>query len=284
MTSAAAPTEHATPLKVAVAEDAGVRVAFSRRPSAVEPTGAGNVSLSVGSESGRPGAVLATRARLAAAVGLQPGDVIYAEQVHGTGVARVGKADRGRGTEELASAIPRADALVTTETGVGLAVLAADCVPLVLVLPGRAVAAVHAGRRGVEAGVVPAALEVLADGHAAEVVAVMGPAIGGCCYEVPADLADRVTALVPAMRATTRWGTPALDVRAGVLSQLEETEVGRVEAVGGCTFCGEESWFSARLSASTLQRGGPVGRHAGIVSRQDSAIPHPGDGVPHAFL
>jgi purine-nucleoside/S-methyl-5'-thioadenosine phosphorylase / adenosine deaminase len=278
VTNASTPTKQAAPLTVAVPEDPYVRAAFSRRPSADEPTGAGNVSLSVGNEPGRAGSALAARARLAEAVGLGPADVVYAEQVHGTGVAVVGRADRGRGAQELSSAVPRADALVATEPGVGVAVLAADCMPLLLVLPGRAVAAVHAGRRGVEAGVVPAAVAALVAEHTAsvsDVVAITGPTIGGCCYEVPEDLADRIASRVPATRATTRWGTPALDVRAGVQAQLEEAGVARVTAVGECTFCGGGPWFSARSFGSTLPGGGPPGRHAGIVCRHDPATGGP---------
>lgn len=270
MTAPLHPDRLAVPLLVDVPEDAAVRVAFSTRPSGEEPSGAGNVSLKVGAEPGRPASVLQARARLAHAVGLDAADVVYADQVHGAGVAGVGADDRGRGADDPMTAVPATDALVTSDAGVGLAILGADCAPVLLVDPGHAVAAVHAGRRGVELGAVPAALEALT-GRPDRVVAVVGPAIGGCCYEVPADLAESVTARVPAMAATTTWGTPALDVRAGVRAQLEAAGVRRVQQVGACTFCGGEPWFSARASASTLPDSGPVGRHAGIVCRLDSS-------------
>jgi YfiH family protein len=261
------------PLLVGVPEDPAARVAFS---SSSRP---GNVSLRVGVEPGRPGSVLEARARLAGAVELEPGDVVWAEQVHGSQVAVVGTGDRGRGAFDAADAVPGTDALVTADAGVGLAILGADCAPVLLVDPGRAVAAVHAGRRGVELGAVPAALAALTE-RPERVVAIVGPAIGGCCYEVPADLAASVTARVPEMAATTRWGTPSLDVRAGVRAQLDAAGVDRVQEVGSCTFCGGESWFSARAGASTLSGGGPVGRHAGIVCRLESATPSSGDRVP----
>lgn len=263
----------APPLRVSVPEDPQVVVAFSRRPDPGERSGAGNVSLLVGDEAGRPGAVLEARALLAAAVGLQLDDLVVGAQVHGADVARVGRAQAGHGARDAARALAGVDALVTAEAGVGLAVLAADCIPLVLVDPGRAVAAVHAGRGGLEAGVVPAALAALreagdAGGAAARgVVALIGPAIGGCCYEVEAELATRVARAVPGVAATTHWGTPALDLPAGARAQLRAGGVARVEQVGGCTGCGGGPWFSARAAAGHLQADGPVGRHAAVVAR-----------------
>jgi hypothetical protein len=238
------------------------------------------VSLTVGGEPGRPGAVHAARAALAAAVDLSPGDLVFAAQVHGPRVARVGRTDRGRGVEDHATAVPGVDALVTTDPGVGLAVLAADCVPLLLVAPGRAVAAVHAGRAGLEAGVVPAALAALraAAGDPAGVVAVAGPAIGPCCYEVEQALADRVAAAVGPIADRTRWGTPSLDLVAGVEAQLRADGVTRIERVGECTRCGGGPWFSARASGSTLSDDAPAGRHAAVIRRLAlAASPGPRD-------
>jgi len=288
----------APPLRVRVPEDPQVAVAFSRRPGPGERTGAGNVSLLVGEEAGRPGAVLEARALLTAAVGLDLDDLVVGTQVHGADVARVGRAQAGRGARDAGSALPGVDALVTAEAGVGLAVLAADCIPLALVDPGRAVAAVHAGRAGLEAGVVPAALAALREAGAATgrpelgVVALIGPAIGGCCYEVEAELAARVARRVPGAAATTRWGTPALDLPAGAQAQLHAAGVERVEHVGGCTGCGGGPWFSARAAAGHLparpsvgrpaaglrEARGPVGRHATVVARtaDPSAVAHRG--------
>jgi len=281
------------PLQVAVPEDPAARAAFSRRDPDPARTEADNVSLLVG--AGRPQRTLAARSRLAAAVGLAPFDVVWGHQVHGAGVAVVGAAERGLGSRDAADALPDVDALVTFTPGVGVAVLAADCVPLLLVDPGRGVAAVHTGRSGLHAGVVGAALSALlagpggtATGGAAgwpgggplngadRLVALVGPAIGGCCYEVPADLQEEVASARPATRSTTRWGTPSLDVASGVTADLAAAGVGRTERIGGCTVCGDPDWFSARASAPEATRLGrsiPVGRHAGIVCRLDGLDP-----------
>lgn len=244
------PAGLAPPLELGVAEDPGARLAFSGRQG-----GPGNVSLRVG-----PGEPATARAELAALVGCRPEDAIFMEQRHGAGVARVGRAERGRGLDDHDDAVPGVDALVTGDAGVALVVMVADCVPVLLVDPGMGVGAVHAGRGGVVAGVVGAAVAALSD-DPGRVVAALGPAIGGCCYEVPGDLADAVAADVPDARATTTWGTPALDLPAAVVAQLEAAGVRRIERHGACTRCHADRWFSHRADP----RGG---RQAGVVARQ----------------
>lgn len=242
----------------------GAWAAVSRRTPGV---GTGSASLRVrGSEPD----VLGVRHAVAAAVGLAPGDLVWAEQVHGGAVALVGRADRGRGARDHAEAVRGLDGLVTCDAGVGVGVLAADCVPLALAA-GSAVAAVHAGRRGVVAGVVAAAVEVLrsASGDAA-VHAVIGPAIGGCCYEVPDALAAEVSALEPAAAARTTWGTSSLDLPAAVAAQLERAGAAHVVAVGGCTRCGDGAWFSARREGES---GRPDGRHALVITPSAPVAP-----------
>lgn len=270
-----APTDLAVPLVVRLPEDPTALLAFSRRarraggPQDEDPD---NVSLVVGTAPGAAGP-LAARAALAAAVGVGPDDVVYAQQVHGDRVAHVHHRDRGRGARRHQDGVPDVDALVSTTTGLGVAVMAADCVPLLLVAVGRGVAAVHAGRSGMAVGVVPAAVRALAPKEPDRVVAVVGPAIGGCCYELPAALADKVAAVVPEARATTTRGTPGLDLRAGVAAQLRRAGVGRVEMAGGCTRCGGDEWFSARAAAEGTA---PSGRHAAIAVR----VHPPHRGVP----
>lgn len=220
----------------------------------------GNVSLVVGPRDPVGGA----RARLAGLVGLAPRNLVFMEQVHGADVARVGAAQRGRGLDDHGDALPRADALVTTEPDVGLVVLVADCVPVLLAADGQGAAAVHAGRRGVEQGIVPAAVAALgaASGVApGRMRARIGPAIGGCCYEVPEELAARVAKAVPATATRTHAGTPGLDLPAGVAAQLQEAGVAEIEALGSCTRCETGRWFSHRGAAD----GPGAGRQAGVV-------------------
>lgn len=195
--------------------------------------------------------VAENRHRLATALGLDPDRVVWMEQVHG---ARVEVVDGPRDAP-----VPATDGLVTAEAGLALAVLVADCVPVLLLAPEPGVvAAVHAGRRGVEARVVDAALDAMADLGAApdSVTAELGPSICGGCYEVPAGMRDDVAAVAPDAATVTRAGTPGLDLRRGLAALLESRGV-RVEHVGGCT-AETPTLFSHRRDRVT-------GRSAGLV-------------------
>jgi YfiH family protein len=201
-----------------------------------------------------PGAVRENRALLSAWAGAP---VRFARQVHGTAVVRV---PREGEAEPDAAAEPQADALVTTHVGVPVGVLVADCLPVLLADADAGVAAVaHAGRQGLLAGVLPRVVEAMAGlgARLASLRASVGPAAGGCCYEVPADMLREATAAVPELGARTTWGTPSLDLRAGAVAQLLALGVGTVSTAGGCTI-EDESLYSYRRSRQT-------GRFAGVV-------------------
>jgi YfiH family protein len=152
-----------------------------------------NLSLSVGDD---PGFVRENRRRLAAAFGVTSGDFVFARQVHGAGVRVVADADRGSGASSLDDALDGADALVTTSPGVVLAILTADCVPVVLHDPVAGVlACVHAGWRGTVAGVTAAALAAMQrlGARPSDVTAGIGPAIGADRYQVGPDVHEAVT-------------------------------------------------------------------------------------------
>ncbi|MET7682226.1 peptidoglycan editing factor PgeF [Streptomyces sp. NPDC005423] len=200
-----------------------------------------------------PDAVRVNRELAAKELDLDPADVVWMNQVHGPDVAVV---DGPWGT----GPVPRVDALVTARRGVALAVLTADCTPVLLADPVAGVAAaVHAGRPGMVAGVVPAAVRAMTELGAdpARIVARIGPAVCGRCYEVPDDMRAEVAEAEPAAYAETSWGTPAVDVTAGVLAQLERLGVRDREQSPVCT---KESadHFSYRRDRTT-------GRLAGYV-------------------
>lgn len=153
---------------------------------------------------------------------------------------------------------PTADALVTTTRGLGLMVRVADCVPVVLAdIEAGVVGAVHSGRPGMALDVATRAVEVMRAQGAATIVAWLGPHVCGSCYEVPEQMRAEVTATVPEAYAETSWGTPALDVGAGVRAQLERAGVEVVEAAG-CTR-EEQGLHSYRRD------GAAAGRFAGLV-------------------
>ena len=201
----------------------------------------------------RGDAVRANRAALATAFGLPAHRLVFMQQCHGAEVVVV---------EEPTPTPLRCDAVVTTSTTLALAVLVADCVPILLAdRSAGVVAAVHAGRAGVAAGIVPQTLIRLAELGAGQVEALVGPSICAACYEVPQHLCDEVAALVPATRARTRQGTPALDLAAGVLAQLGAAGV-RTRQVPGCT--------RELGDLYSHRRGAPTGRFAAVIRRHDS--------------
>ncbi|MCL6667258.1 peptidoglycan editing factor PgeF [Streptomyces panaciradicis] len=168
-----------------------------------------------------PDAVRTNRQRAAGSLGLDPANVVWMNQVHGADVAVV---DGPWGDNP----VPEVDAIVTTRRGLALAVLTADCTPVLLADPvAGVVAAAHAGRPGMVAGVVPAALRAMTELGAdpARIVARTGPAVCGRCYEVPEQMRAEVAAVEPAAYAETSWGTPAVDVTAGVHAQLDRLGV-----------------------------------------------------------
>ena len=208
-------------------------------------------SLNLGDHVGDdPGRVAANRAQVATGIAVAPTDLRFMTQVHGARVAHVGR--------DAPAEPPEADALVTREPGIVLAVLVADCVPVLLTSPD-AIAVAHAGRRGVVGGVVPAAVAALRElGVApANVVATVGPAICGACYEVPAAMQDEVCEVVPAARSTTTRGTRGLDLRAGVVAQLRATGVEAIDVSPWCT--------AERADLFSYRRDGVTGRFGGLV-------------------
>jgi polyphenol oxidase len=225
-----------------------VEVAFTDRHGGVSR--APYDSLNLGSGSGdQPSAVETNVERVLQALGAGATELRRMRQVHGCDVAVV-------------DAAPAADAgvdgLVTCRSDVVLCVRAADCAPVLLADARRGViGCAHAGREGLAAGVVATVVAAMRDLGAERVTAWVGPHICGGCYEVPEPLRAKVAAAVPVASTTTRHGTPALDIGAGVRSQLEAAGC-TVTEVAGCTFESPDL-FSYR-------REGPrSGRAAGLI-------------------
>ncbi len=207
-----------------------------------------------------PMAVAANRRRLATAVGLRRdrghGDkggkgIVWMNQVHGVHVEVVD------GRHET---VDNTDGLVTKAPLLALAVVTADCVP-VLMADARAgvIAAVHAGRVGAQRGIVARALETMVDvgAQVEDVSVLLGPAVSGANYEVPAEMAAEVEQSLPGSRATTRRGTPGLDLRAGIAAQLRTLGVTAIDVDPRCTVA-DRNLFSHRRDA-------PTGRLASLV-------------------
>lgn len=234
----------------------GIRAFFTTRDGGVS-TGPW-AGLNVGSAVGDAAGAVAENRRLVEDVA--GGPVTFVSQVHGREVHLVAEG----AAPTTSTAAVEADALVAPAGGVAVGVYVADCVPVLLADPVRGVvAAVHAGRPGVEAGVVAAAVRamVAAGAEASQVRAAVGPAVCGRCYEVPEDLQARVAGTVPDALSTTAWETPALDLPRAVVGQLRAAGVRDVEHLDVCTRTDERFYSHRRASAEGLV----TGRFAGVV-------------------
>jgi YfiH family protein len=199
-----------------------------------------------------PSAVNANRKRLAAALRLGDNSVVWMNQVHGDHVVVV--------NEPVEGVVDKTDALVTTTSRLALAVVTADCVP-VLMGDARAgvVAAVHAGRVGAQKGVVTRTVETMLrlGARGEDISALLGPAVSGRNYEVPEEMASEVEAALPGSRTTTSRGTQGLDLRAGIARQLTALGITAIDIDPRCTV-DDRNLFSHRRDA-------PTGRLASLV-------------------
>jgi YfiH family protein len=202
-------------------------MAFTDRHGGVSagPYGTRNLGGSVGDD---PSAVAQNRQRTAEGFGLDPGAVVFMRQVHGRDVGYV--------SEPFGADPPSLDGVFTDRPGLGLAVLAADCAPVLLADPATGlVGGAHSGRVGTAAGVVPALVEAMRAHGAADLVALIGPLACGACYEVPGHLREEVASALPEAWSVTRSGTPALDLRAAITAQLTRAGVTDLRHDDRCT-------------------------------------------------
>jgi YfiH family protein len=227
----------------------GARVLFSTRRGGVSEGPYESLNLGILTDD-RPERVSENRRRLAEAAGLRPEAIAMGWQVHGTellewrGPPSSGVAGYGSPGADL----PRVDGHLTSDPGVGLLVLVADCLPIALSSGGR-VAMLHCGWRGLAGGIVERALERFDEPP----VAAIGPGIGPCCYEVGPEVLEAFSRLDGVADGDR------LDLRAVARRALREGGVRRVEEVDLCTSCREDLYFSHRRDA------GVTGRQAGLV-------------------
>ncbi len=227
--------------------------AFTDRWGGVSAAPYGELNLG-GAVGDDPAAVGANRERAARHLGLDPAHVVWMNQVHGRDVAVV---DGPWGAD---AQIPAVDAVAPARRGLALAVLPADCTPVLLADPvAGVVGAAHAGRPGLVAGVVSAAVEAMValGAHPSRITAHTGPAVCGRCYEVPEEMRAEVAGAVPGTWSETSWGTPAVDVTGGVHAQLAALGVTDRHASPFCTLESGDH-FSYRRDRTT-------GRLAGYV-------------------
>lgn len=240
-----------------VAAGGDVHVAFT----SVE---AGNLARHVGTED--PETITRRRRTLEEQMGVEPGSLRFLDQVHSATVLDASEHPPG------ASGAPTGDAWISPTGAEPLAVMVADCLP-VLLMGRRApsagagerdgadrplTAAAHAGRVGLLGGVLENTVTALREHGAERIQAWIGPGACGSCYEVPAALRDELAVRRPALASETRWATPALDLRSEAEEVLRGLDVAIVQ-LAGCTI-EDETLFSHRRSPGE-------GRFVGLIWR-----------------
>lgn len=195
-----------------------------------------NLALHVGDD---PDVVAANR--------LSIGKAQFMNQVHGDEIVVV---------DSISSDAPTCDGLITTKPNLALAVMVADCIPLLLISK-EAVAAIHVGRAGLVNQIALKAVHMMRNLGAIDIHAVLGPSICGACYEVPFQIQQEVIQQHPRAFATTRKGTPGLDLPKALIADLVSTGI-TYEASPICNY-EDQMYFSHR-------RQNPTGRFAGVVS------------------
>ena len=232
-----------------------VRHGFSTRIGGVSEGPFASLNVAVG-PGDRADHVAENLARFAAAIGVEAERLYQTSQVHGADVRTI-----ERGDDRLAVVQEHADALVAHDPSTAIGIRTADCVPILLhERDTHAVAAVHAGWRGVVGGVVQSALAHLAirARGARGIVAAIGPSIGPCCFEVGEEVATALADAAPGddrivLRDRAR---PHVDLRRAVRLQLlaHGVDDASIEDVPGCTRCDAERFFSHRRDGARSGR------------------------------
>jgi hypothetical protein len=220
----------------------GAAVAFSTRNGGVSRGPYASLNLGVLTDDD-PDAVSENRRLLAAAVGAEPDGIAMGWQVHGTELSE------WHGPPS-AEALQKVDGHLTAEAGLPLLVLVADCLPVALAGNGR-VAMLHCGWRGLAGGILERALDHFGEPPAA----VLGPAIGPCCYEVGLEVLAAFEPLEGVAQGRM------LDLKAVARRKLAAAGVDHVEDAAYCTSCRPDLFFSHRRD------GGVTGRQGGLVWR-----------------
>lgn len=224
---------------------AGIRHGFFDRRGGVSAGIHASLNCGLGSEDD-PDHVRENRRRVAAALGVAPGGLLTAYQVHSATAIAVTAPwpDDSR---------PRADGLATDRPGLALGVLSADCAPVLLAdAEAGVVGAAHAGWRGALAGITDAVIAVMESlgARRQRIQAAVGPCISQACYEVGAELRQAFLDAAPDNGALFAPGTRAnhfhFDLEGYVALRLARAEIGGVERLGRCTYADEDAFFSFR--------------------------------------
>ena len=250
----------------ALFEQTGIRIAFTERTGGASV--GGFASLNLGDHvDDDPECVKRNRSLLAEAFGVDPGCMVVPRQVHGSRIVRVGGADPAEVLRARTEAAEGADALVVEGSDVAALLCYADCVPIIVVSPSRRFAVVHAGWRGVVAGIAEDAVRLLVrldaeegfDSTEADLNVYLGPYIHAECFETGSDVRAR---FVERFGGECALDEHHVDLGAALRIGLGAVGVVRIADADACTVCENERFFSHRA------QGGRAGRHGAFAVRK----------------
>jgi polyphenol oxidase len=223
----------------------GARAIFSTRQGGVSEGPYASLNLGILTDDA-PEHVVENRARLAGEAGVDAARIVMGWQVHGTDLREWDGPDpQAAYGQPGGKELPRVDGHLTTEAGLGLLVLVADCYPVAL-SDGKRAAMLHCGWRPLAGGIIEKAVAAFDSPPAAAV----GPGVGGCCYEVGPEVAERFAGVLGAVDGRM------LDLRRVIDARLRAAGVSAIEHLDRCTSCEAELYFSHRRDRGLTGRQG----------------------------
>lgn len=206
--------------------------------------------------------VAENRRRFCDALGIEVGSLVIAQQIHGDKIALIKETQAGRGAYRHEDAIPGADGMITSSRSIALAILTADCVPVLIVDPAReAIGIAHAGWRGTLQKIVAKTILRMNDAfgtESADCLVSLGPSIGSCCYTVGEDVASQ---FLQTFGPTTCVAEDKLHLQRAIEIQLVQVgvEKSNISSAELCTACNLALFYSYRVE------GGRTGRIMSVI-------------------
>lgn len=244
----------------------GVNAAFSTRHGGVSDGVYNSLNMGLHVDDHNE-LVLENRRRFLNVFNAQLDNVVCCQQVHGNVVIRVDRSDRGRGANQLAAAIPNADAMITNNPEVYLLSFYADCVPVYFYDPvNRAIGIAHCGWKSTMGRIglhTLAALQKEYGTSAADVQVFIGPGIGPCCFQIQPDLAAKVNAEFPSLHdiitysdnQSCNWDLQATNRQLLLEAGVQASNIGTCEL---CTACHTDIFYSYRREKGKTGRMGAL--------------------------
>lgn len=243
--------------KSSILDDQRIKHAFTTRTNGDSSSSLATFSMGTAGNPELSGYVQDNRRKICEILGIKSENLAVPEQKHTDNIKIVSSPSED---------VSNCDGLITRERGLGLMLLFADCVPVILYAPDKhVVSVIHAGWRGTAKSIVPKALNIFEkefNANVEEIQAVIGPAIGKCCYPVSPEVGEELLSTVTKKNQdalyTRNDNLINIDLKGLNAVQLKERGVKNIDVSDKCTSCANTIFYSHRAE------NGKTGRHAAI--------------------